>query len=58
MDNLTKNMAGNVDELNQQKEKMQREAQMGEEASEIAAKLPVSPETVIEGVMMWRKTST
>ncbi|KAG8868279.1 hypothetical protein FRB97_002561 [Tulasnella sp. 331] len=50
-------MAGDISELNQQKEQMQQEAQIGEDAAEIAAKLPVSPETVIEGVMIWRRTA-
>jgi hypothetical protein len=38
-----------------QKNTLQQEAQLGETAAEVAAKLPVSPETVIEAVMTGRK---
>lgn len=60
MDMLNKNlnsMATEEKDINDQKAKLQGEAQMGEEAAEIAAKLPVSPETVIEGIMFARKAS-
>ncbi|KAG8867423.1 hypothetical protein FRB97_003353, partial [Tulasnella sp. 331] len=56
MDTLTKNVASDISELTQQKEQMQQEAQIGGGSAEIEAKLPVSPETVIEGVMIWRRT--
>jgi hypothetical protein len=38
-----------------QKSTLQEEAQLGETAAEIAAKAPVSPETVIQTVMTARK---
>ncbi|KAG8846552.1 hypothetical protein FRB96_001956 [Tulasnella sp. 330] len=57
MDALTKNVAGDISGLNQQKGQMQQEAQIGGGVAEIAAKLPVGPETFIEGVMMWRRTA-
>jgi len=58
MDAFKKNLsevATTEGDFNEQKEKLQEEAQMGETAAHIAAKAPVSPETVIEGIMMWRR---
>lgn len=57
MDQLKSNIANAQDEFNDQKSTLQDQAELGETAASIAAKAPVSPETVIEGVMFWRKAS-
>ena len=57
MDQLKSNIANAQDEFNDQKSTLRDQAELGETAATIAAKAPVSPETVIEGVMFWRKAS-
>ena len=54
---MKKNIATAEGDFNAQKEKMQDEAEMGEKAATIAAKLPIDPETAIEGFMLWRQIS-
>jgi hypothetical protein len=54
---LKKNVASAEGEFNAQKQQMQDEAEMGETAAAVAAKLPISPETAIEGFMLWRQLS-
>lgn len=49
-----KNVASDEAQFNAQKEQMQDEAQMGETAAKIAAKAPVSPETVIKTIEVGR----
>jgi hypothetical protein len=57
MDGLKANIASAQHEFDDQKGELQDQAQLGETAATIAAKAPVSPQTVIEGVMFWRKIS-
>lgn len=57
MDALQKNMASAESEYTAQKSTFQEEAEMGEMAASVAAKAPVSPETVIEGVRAYRSAS-
>lgn len=52
---MTKNIATAEADFNEQKAALQQEAEMGEKAAAFAAKMPVDPETVIEGFMMWRR---
>lgn len=54
-----KNVASGEAEFEAQKSEMQEEAQMGETAASISAKVPLSPETVIKGVQegMWLSES-
>lgn len=47
-----KNVATDEAQFNSQKSQIQNEVQLGETAASIAAKAPVSPETVIEGIKM------
>jgi hypothetical protein len=58
MDGLMKNVASGQAEFNAQKETLQQEAELGETAAKIAAKAPVSPETVIETIVTARKIRT
>lgn len=55
MDQFKQNIASAQDEFMDQKETLQQEAELGETAAQIAAKAPVSPETVIQTVMTARK---
>jgi hypothetical protein len=55
MDDMMKNIDSARDDFMDQKETLQQEAELGETAAKIAAKAPVSPETVIETVMTARK---
>jgi len=55
MENLTKNIATDEADFQKQKQEVQEVAEVGELAGTIAAKLPVSPQTVIEGIMIWRR---
>lgn len=55
MDNLKQNIVSSEAEFNSQKSEIQDEVQMGQTAATIAAKAPVSPETVIEGIKMGRE---
>jgi hypothetical protein len=55
MDQFKQNVASAQDEFMDQKETLQQEAELGETAAQIAAKAPVSPETVIQTVMTARK---
>lgn len=50
-----KNVASDEAQFNAQKEQMQDEVQLGETAAKIAAKAPVSPETVIETIKVGRE---
>jgi hypothetical protein len=55
MDALKSNIAHAQDELDEQKTQLQEQAELSETAAHIAAKAPVDPQTVIEGVMLWRQ---
>ena len=55
MDSFMKNVANDEAQFNAQKEQLQEEVQMGETAAKIAAKAPVSPETVIETIKVGRE---
>ncbi|KAF8303392.1 hypothetical protein DL93DRAFT_2090272 [Clavulina sp. PMI_390] len=55
MDSFMKNVAQDEADFNAQKSQLQDEVEMGETAAKIAAKAPVSPETVIEGIKTARE---
>ena len=52
---MKKNIASAESDFNEQKSMLQEEAELGDTAAAVAAKMPVDPGTVIEGFMMWRK---
>lgn len=58
MDSLLKNVATTESQFNEQKSQIQEEVEIGETAAAIAAKVPLSPETIIEGIQEGYKIST
>lgn len=57
MDGFMKNVATDANQFEAQKSQLQEEAQMGETAASIAAKVPLSPETIVKGVEEGMKLS-
>ena len=58
MSDFLNNIAHSEEEFNAQKSQIQNEVELGEEAASIAAKLPLSPETIIKSVETEQKLRT